>query len=207
METLKRTFRAHPWHGIPLGAEAPRVVTCYIEIVPTDTVKFELDKDAGHLRVDRPQRFSNVCPSLYGLLPQTYAGPRVAEFCATATGRDDIRGDGDPLDICVLSERAFSHGDFMLEAIPIGGLRMLDGDEADDKIVGVLVGDPSYGGWRDIGDCPTPVIERLRHYFLTYKNAPEETPKTCEISHVYGVEDAHEVIRRSVEDYQELYPA
>ena len=89
-------FKRHPWHGVAIGAEAPDVVTCYIEIVPTDTVKYELDKMTGHLKIDRPQKYSSVCPTLYGLLPQTYCGERVAEASRQRTGRADIVGDGDP---------------------------------------------------------------------------------------------------------------
>lgn len=205
MTTLKHSFRAHPWHGIPVGPNAPKVVTCYIELVPTDTVKFELDKETGLLRVDRPQRFSNVCPTLYGLVPQTWCGPRTAELCNRATGRSSIRGDGDPLDICVMSERNFSHGDIVMQVKPIGGFRMIDDNEADDKIIGVLDGDPTYGPWDDIGQCPRPVAERLRHYFLTYKNAPEDSPKTCEITHLYGAAEACTVIEAAMADYAEEY--
>jgi inorganic pyrophosphatase len=75
-------FRAHPWHGVPLGERAPEQVTCYIEITTADTVKYELDKATGLLTLDRPQRYSNVCPTLYGLLPQTYCGERVAQLSA-----------------------------------------------------------------------------------------------------------------------------
>src|SRR5438552_2654211 len=67
----KNVFKSHPWHGVPIGPEAPAVVTAYIEIVPTDTVKYEMDKQSGYLKVDRPQKFSNICPTLYGLIPQT----------------------------------------------------------------------------------------------------------------------------------------
>ena len=99
---VSQLFKRHPWHGVSIGAEAPALVTCYIEIVPTDTVKYELDKTTGHLKIDRPQKYSSVCPTLYGLLPQTYCGERVAEACRQRTGRPNIVGDGDPLDICVL---------------------------------------------------------------------------------------------------------
>jgi anti-sigma regulatory factor (Ser/Thr protein kinase) len=81
---LPLLFKPHPWHGIPIGDDAPRTVTCFIEIVPTDTVKYELDKETGYLKVDRPQKFSNICPSLYGFIPQTYCGERVGAFCARA---------------------------------------------------------------------------------------------------------------------------
>jgi inorganic pyrophosphatase len=73
-------FRAHPWHGVPIGEESPRVLTAYIEIVPSDTVKYELDKATGLLRVDRPQKFSNICPSHY-----LRAGP--ADILRRACGR------------------------------------------------------------------------------------------------------------------------
>jgi inorganic pyrophosphatase len=204
---LKLLFKSHPWHGVQIGKEAPAVVTTYIEVVPTDTVKYELDKVTGHLKIDRPQRYSNICPSLYGLIPQTYCGERVAEYCMQRTSRTGIVGDGDPLDICVLSEKSISHGDVLLRAIPIGGLRMLDGSEADDKIVAVMDSDGVYGGWTDIADCPRPLVDRLLHYFLTYKDAPGSTKKRCEITDVYGRGEAHEVIRRSQEDYLTRFAA
>ncbi len=195
-------FKPHPWHGISAGAEAPATVSCYIEIVPTDTVKYEIEKHSGYLKVDRPQKFSNLCPSLYGFVPQTYCGERVGAFCQERTGRPDIVGDGDPMDICVLTEKPFSHGDFLLEAVPIGGFRMIDRNQADDKIIAVLKGDAVYGDWHDLSDCPSTVIDRLRHYFLTYKEAPGAEKHVCEITHVYDRAEAHEVIRRSQADYK-----
>jgi hypothetical protein len=62
-DLLAKLFQAHPWHGVAPGANPPAVVNSYIEIVPTDAVKYELDKSSGHLRVGRPQRFSSMCPS------------------------------------------------------------------------------------------------------------------------------------------------
>jgi len=201
LDLLRLILKAHPWHGVPIGAEFPQTVTVYVEIVPTDTVKYELDKLSGYLRADRPQKFSNVCPSLYGLIPQTYCGERIGALCAERTGREHVKGDGDPLDICVLSERSFSHGDILLEAIPIGGLRMIDGHQADDKIIAVLKGDPEYSGWKDISECTDTLVQRLRHYFLTYKDAPDASPRNTEITHVYDAREAHAVIRASHEDY------
>src|SRR5215831_10472917 len=80
-QLLGLLFKAHPWHGVPIGKDAPAVVTTYIEIVPTDTVKYEIDKITGHLKIDRPQKYSNVCPTLYGFIPQTLCAGRVGEFC------------------------------------------------------------------------------------------------------------------------------
>jgi inorganic pyrophosphatase len=204
---LPLLFKPHPWHGIPIGDDAPQELTCFIEIVPTDTVKYELDKETGYLKVDRPQQFSNVYPCLYGFIPQTYCGEQVGAFCCERTGRGGIVGDGDPMDICVLSEKTFSHGDIILRAIPIGGLRMIDGSEADDKIVAVMVGDAVYGGWRNIHESPTALVDRLQHYFLTYKQAPGATGARVEITHVYDRKEAYEVIRRSRVDYEAHFAA
>src|SRR4029077_13388804 len=120
-------------------------------------------------------------------------------------GRPGIVGDGDPMDICVLTEKDITHGNILVQAIPIGGLRMLDGSEADDKILAVLLDDVAFGSWRDISDCPAPLLDRLRHYFLTYKQSPDRIAAPCEITHVYGREEAFEVIRRSHEDYRDHF--
>ncbi|MGH9795751.1 MAG: inorganic pyrophosphatase [Candidatus Acidiferrales bacterium] len=195
-------YKPHPWHGVPIGDEAPRVVVCFIEIVPTDTVKYEIDKLTGYLKVDRPQKFSNVCPTLYGMIPRTLCGERVGAFCAERSGRTLAGGDADPMDICVLTEKQFPRGDILLHAAPIGGLRLIDNQQADDKIIAVLEGDAAFGGWRDIGECPPGLLERLQHYFLTYKQPPGESHPRCELAGVYGADEAQEVIRRSVEDYR-----
>jgi len=207
MDIISRVGKSHPWHGVPIGPEAPRVVTAYIEIVPDDTVKYELDKLTGHLKVDRPQRFSNICPTLYGLIPRTYCGENVARRCMEKTGRTGIAGDSDPVDICILSEKSITHGDLILDARPIGGLRMIDDQEADEKIVAVLKGDALYEYFQDIHECPGALIERLKHYFLTYKDTPGSEHRKCEIVEVYGRDEAHEVIRLSQEDYRVTYPS
>jgi inorganic pyrophosphatase len=173
---------------------------------PSDTVKYELDKDTGLLKIDRPQRFSNVCPTLYGFIPQTHCGSHNAELTARRTGRAGIVGDGDPLDICVLTEKMIPRGDIVLQARPIGGLRMIDRGEADDKVIAILEGDASYGAWRDVHQVPKSLIDRLRHYFLTYKAGPDALDLAVEITHIYDREEAHDVIRRSQLDYRSLFP-
>lgn len=198
-------FKSHPWHGVPIGPDAPGLITAYIEIVPADTVKYELDKATGHLKIDRPQRYSNVCPTLYGFVPQTYSADRVAELCEERTGRQGIRGDGDPIDICVLTEHTIPHGDILLRAIPIGGLRMIDGNESDDKIVAVMADDVAFGEWQDISQCPASLIDRLRHYFLTYKSAPDTPLQAVEITHIFGRDEALEVIERGRQDYRQHF--
>jgi inorganic pyrophosphatase len=200
------TFRAHPWHGVSIGEKAPDVVTAYIEIVPTDTVKYEVDKISGFLKVDRPQRFSNFCPVYYGLIPQTFCGERVAALFSKRAKRPDMVGDGDPLDICVLTEKTIPHSDILLTALPIGGLSMSDGGEADDKIIAVMKEDAVYGNFNDIGDCPLSLLDRLQHYFLTYKHGPGATQHKVEITSMYGREEALRVIRASHTDYRAKFP-
>ena len=197
-------YTSHPWHGVEIGSNAPEDIRAFIEVIPSDTVKYEIDKKSGYLKIDRPQKFSNIVPALYGFIPQTYCKDEVADYCMQKTGRTGIVGDDDPLDICVLTEREITHGNILVSAIPIGGMRMIDGGEADDKIIAVLKSDEVYSDWNDVSDIPHTIINRIKHYFLTYKQLPGETPK-CEITHVYGKEEAHEVIRRSQKDYDSVY--
>ena len=203
MLPLQFVLQAHPWHGISPGPDAPTKCTAYIEIVPTDTVKYELDKESGQLKVDRVQRYSSLCPTLYGFIPQTYCDEEVANRARAHAAVK--RGDGDPLDICVLTEKSIPKGGFLLRALPIGGFRMIDAVEADDKIVAVLEDDLVFGGLTDISQAPPGVIERLRHYFLSYKQLPGDAPRRVEIGEVYGRAEAHEVIRASVLDYERKF--
>jgi inorganic pyrophosphatase len=200
-----RQYKAHPWHGVSIGNRYPDIVTAFIEIVPTDTVKYEVDKDSGYLSIDRPQKYSNVVPALYGFIPQTYSGQQVADVSNRALGRDDIVGDGDPIDICILTEKDIVHGDLLVKARPIGGFRLLDNGQADDKLIAVLDDDAIYGNYRRLADVPERVIERLKHYFTTYKDIPGSDQKKTELAAIYDVEDAHDIISRSINDYKENF--
>ncbi len=204
-QALGLFFTAHPWHGVSPGKDAPDIVTSYIEMVPTDAVKYEVDKDSGILKLDRPQRFSSQPPSLYGFIPRTFCDTRVGERCSQRLGRANIVGDGDPIDICVLTEKPITHGAVLIEAIPIGGLRMIDGNQADDKIIAVLKGDSVYGSWKEISDVPQALIDRLRHYFLTYKAMPDTPTPPVEIAEIYDRAEALETIKQSFEDYRAKY--
>lgn len=193
-------FKAHPWHGISAGAEAPDVVNVFVEIVPSDTIKYEIDKQSGYLKVDRPQQFSNIIPALYGFIPRTYCHDEVLKLAIESGATDVTVGDLDPLDICVLSSHNIHAGGMLMEAIPIGGFKMIDKGEADDKIVAVMKGDHAFGHFRDVSELPQAEIKRLMHYFLTYKNLPDE-PAKCRIEEVYGAEHAKKVIKASQKDY------
>ncbi|HFX17698.1 MAG TPA: inorganic pyrophosphatase, partial [Flavobacteriales bacterium] len=109
--------------------------------------------------------------------------------------------DKDPLDICVLTEKEIVHGDIIMQSKPIGGFRMIDGNEADDKIIAVLEGDAVFGIYNDVSELPQIIVDRLKHYFLTYKDLPGN-PSNVEITHTYGTDEAHEVISRAMKDYR-----
>src|SRR5918994_4865024 len=142
-------FRPHPWHGLDVGPAPPDILNAYIEITPFDLMKYEVDKVSGYLRVDRPQRSSALPPALYGFIPRTYCDERVRRLAPAAK-----RGDGDPLDICVLSERAITRNEIIVPCRVIGGLQMIDAGEADDKIVAVLENDYVWGAATDISEVP-----------------------------------------------------
>ena len=174
-------------------------MNAYIEITPFDLMKYEVDKVSGYLRVDRPQRTSSQPPALYGFIPQTYCGARVAKLAPASE-----RGDGDPLDICVISERPITRPEVLLRAVVVGGLKLIDRGEADDKIVAVLEGDYVWGHARDLDQLPSALIERLEHYFATYKLVPGEPAKIA-IAGKYGYEAAAAVIEAALEDYREEF--
>lgn len=204
--TLHPQTQAHPWHGVSATSTGVSgAYNAYVELVPTDVVKYELDKESGHLRLDRPQRFSSLCPTPYGFIPQTYCGKHVGRRCAQSTGLARIEGDGDPLDVCVLTESTINHGGFLASVVPIGGLRMIDADQADDKIIAVLESDLAYGHLTEVRDCPEGIIERLRHYFLAYKQRPGDPSHVVSISEVYGREEALLVIESAQRDYDETF--
>ncbi len=199
MDKSFHLWRPHPWHGLEVGPEPPRLVTAYIEITPFDLVKYEVDKPSGYLMIDRPQRTSSQPPALYGFIPRTLCGDRFCRMSPTAK-----RGDGDPLDICVISERSISKSEIVLTARVIGGIQMIDDEEADDKIIAVLNNDTFWDKTGDIGDLPPVLVERLEHYFSTYKLVSDTDP-TVQINEVYGLDHAYAVINAAIEDYNEAF--
>lgn len=193
-------WRPHPWHGLDPGSDAPKLVNAYIEITPFDTIKYEIDKSTGYLRVDRPQRGSAQPPTLYGFIPRTWCGRRVAALSAPGVER----ADGDPLDICVISERPITRSEIVLSARVVGGIQMVDDAEADDKIVAVLESDLFWGTVDELSVLPDALLERLTHYFSTYKLRPGASSKV-EIAGTYGREHAEKVVFASMEDYRDVY--
>ena len=192
-------WRPPPWHGLEVGPDPPATVHAYVEITPFDQVKYEADKSTGYLRVDRPQRTSSLPPTLYGFIPRTYCAERVGAMSPSSR-----KGDGDPLDICVLSERPINRSEVILNARVIGGILMVDHGEADDKIIAVLQNDAVWGNADDISAIPGILVERLRHYFATYKLIPGQESQV-QIEQVYGCARARDVVKASMLDYEEHF--
>lgn len=201
MDTPFARWRPHPWHGLSAGPRPPSVVHAFVEITPFDLVKYEVDKPSGYLKVDRAQRTSSLPPSIYGFIPRTYAGPRVAGLMEGASA-----GDGDPLDICVLSERPITRAEVILQARVVGGLPMLDGGEADDKILAVLRDDPVYGHVEDVSGLPDALVGRLAHYFSTYKLPPSEGHEV-RVGAPYDRAHAEAVVSAALHDYRDAFGA
>lgn len=194
-------WRPHPWHGLEPGPKAPEIVEAYLEITPFDSMKYEVDKQTGYLRIDRPQSGSSLPPCSYGFIPQTYSGDRVAALADAGK-----QGDGDPLDICLISEMPISRAEILVEARVLGGFCMIDDNAVDDKIIAILENDKIWGEARDIDDLPKGLIERLQHYFSTYKlDTFQQSP--VEIQPPYGAKKAQKIIRAAMDDYQDYFSA
>ncbi len=192
-------WRPHPWHGLEVGPQPPDLVYAYIEMTPFDHIKYEVDKTTGYLYVDRPQRTSSLTPTLYGFIPRTFCGERVKNL---SQGAD--RGDGDPLDICVVSERPINRSEIFLNAVVVGVLQLIDHGEADDKIIAVLENDHIYGHIRSLEDLPDVIVERLKHYFRTYKMIEGKEPD-IKIIGSFGADKAKKIVNASIDDYNDAF--
>ena len=146
----------HPWHGIPYGEKAPRIVNAIIEISQGSRCKYEIDKESGLLKLDRVIYSSFYYPVNYGFIPQTYGD------------------DKDPLDILVITSLPVQPLTLM-EAKVIGVMQMVDGGDADDKIISVANHDPGVNHYNNIEELPRHFFEELRHFFEEYKRLEKKT--------------------------------
>jgi inorganic pyrophosphatase len=148
MQALSQVL--HPWHGVPTGEQAPRIVNAVIEIPQGSRAKYEIDKPSGLLKLDRVIYSSFYYPTNYGFIPQTYGD------------------DKDPLDILVLSSLCIQPL-CLVTAKVIGVMQMSDQGDADDKIIAVAAHDPSINYINNIEELPKHFFEELRHFFEEYK--------------------------------------
>jgi inorganic pyrophosphatase len=155
------THVLHPWHGVSYGELAPRIVNAIIEIPQGSRCKYEIDKASGLLKLDRIIYSSFHYPVNYGFIPQTYGG------------------DKDPLDILVITSLPLVPLT-LVEAKVIGVMQMIDGGEADDKIIAVAANDPSVNHHNNIEELPQHFFSELRHFFEEYKALEKKSVKVEE---------------------------
>src|SRR4030095_9683814 len=141
---------SHPWHGVPPGDQAPRIVNAVIEIPQGSRAKYEIDKESGLLKLDRIIYSSFYYPCNYGFIPQTYGD------------------DKDPLDILVITSQPVQ-ALCLMQAKVVGVMQMIDSGDADDKIIAVALNDPSVNHYNNIEELPKHFFDELRHFFEEYK--------------------------------------
>jgi inorganic pyrophosphatase len=171
---------ANPWHTVSIGENVPHIVNGIIEIPKATRAKYELDKESGLLLLDRVLFSSMYYPANYGFIPQTYCD------------------DNDPLDILILSQ---------IDIVPlcivpakvIGVMRMLDGGEADDKIIAVAAKDMSVNHINDISELPVHFISEMRNFFEDYKKLEN---KTVIVEEFQNAKIAQKILLQAIEDYK-----
>lgn len=173
----------HPWHGVQSGEGAPRTVNAVIEIPQGSRAKYEIDKETGLLRLDRVIYSSFYYPTNYGFIPQSYGG------------------DKDPLDILVLSSLSIQPL-CLVTAKVIGVMQMVDGGEADDKIIAVAAHDPSINYINNIEELPKHFFEELRHFFEEYKKLEN---KSVVIDKFQDKATALRIVQDALDFYKETF--
>lgn len=173
----------HPWHGVPVGKNYPRIVNAIIEIPQGSRCKYEIDKASGLLRLDRIIYSSFHYPVNYGFIPQTYGG------------------DKDPLDILVITTLPVQPLTLM-DAKVIGVMQMIDSGDADDKIIAVAANDPGVNHYNNIEELPKHFFDELRHFFEEYKKLEN---KIVEVDEFKDKATALKIIEDAIEFYKTTF--
>lgn len=173
----------HPWHDLKPGVNCPDIVTAVIEIPKGSKGKFELDKESGMMMLDRVLFSAVHYPANYGFIPQTYCE------------------DHDPLDILVISSVDLPPN-CLVEAKVIGVMRMIDGGEADDKIIAVAKNDMSVNHMNDIEELPPHTTRELQRFFEDYKKLEN---KEVKVENFQNREKALQIVNESIELYNQSF--
>lgn len=173
------------WHDIDPQRVGVDEFTAFIEIGKGNKNKYELDKETGLIKFDRLLSTSMVYPANYGFIPRT------------------LGGDGDPLDVLVLSSEPFIPG-ILVDCKPIGMIVMVDDGEMDEKIIAVAKDDPFFKKVKTMDDLPQHTYDEMCHFFKRYK---ELQNKQTEIKGVEGIEGAKKIIEQSIISYKAEYDA
>lgn len=176
----------HTWHDLPYTYEDnqnPTTLNCVIEIPKNSKAKYEIDKETGMLVLDRVLASPMNYPLNYGFIPRTYCD------------------DGDALDALVLTQVTLQPL-CMLNITPIGVMHMIDGGEADDKIIAVASDDPQYRHIKDISELPTQLLDEIRVFFEDYKKLEK---KEVSVSGYKDSTTARQIIDQSIIDYKNKF--
>ena len=172
---------SHPWHDITPGGHLPKEFRTVIEIPLGSSVKYELDKPSGLIRMDRLLYSAVYYPANYGFIPQTLAE------------------DDDPLDVLVLSQEAVAPLTVM-SARAIGLMTMIDAGKKDHKIIAIATGDPEFNAYHEASELPQHRLLVLRRFFQDYKKLEE---KAVEVEEIVSVSAAYPVIEDALHRYSE----
>lgn len=171
------------WHQVSASRIKPDDFIACIEIPKGSKNKYELDKETGALRLDRILFTSTHYPQNYGFIPHTYAG------------------DNDPLDVLVLCSEPISSL-ALVEAYPIGVVKMVDNGEFDEKIIAICKHDPFYNTYKNITDLPQHVSDEIKHFFSVYKTLEN---KDTIVEEIEGQEEAIRTIKKCIANYEKKF--
>ncbi len=173
---------SHSWHDISPGEHVPKEFNSVVEIPLGSSVKYELDKKTGLIRMDRPLYSAVYYPANYGFIPQSLAE------------------DDDPLDVLVLAQDAVAPLT-ILPARAIGLMTMIDAGKKDHKIIAIATGDPEFNSYHQVSELPQHRRLVLRRFFQDYKKLEN---KAVEVEDIAPVEMAYPVIEDALNRYSEL---
>jgi inorganic pyrophosphatase len=168
---------------VPSGKDLPNDFNVVIEIsMHSEPIKYEVDKESGAIFVDRFMSTAMHYPCNYGYIPHT------------------IAGDGDPVDVLVMSQFALPPG-VVVRCRPIGMLKMVDEAGEDAKLLAVPVDKltPMYRSVTSPRDLPQILLDQISHFFEHYKDL--EPGKFVKVQGWGDVEDAKREITHGVERY------
>ena len=172
------------WHDINENRITPDEFVAVIEIAKGFKKKYELDKETGYIMLDRILHTSTIYPANYGFIPKTLAG------------------DGDPLDVLVLSSEALDPL-VLVKCYPVGMMVMLDNGKTDEKIIAIPIDDPLYNEYKSIDKLPKHIADEMINFFRVYKDESEGV--TFVESKPLNADDAKLVIAQSKQRYRQKY--
>jgi len=169
----------HPWHDVTPGEGLPGQFNAIIEIPMGSSVKYELDKKSGLIKLDRVLYSAVYYPANYGFIPQTLAE------------------DDDPLDVLVLCQEAVVPLT-LIHARAIGLMTMIDSGKRDHKIIAVATQDPEFNSYREASEMPSHRLTMLRRFFQDYKQLEG---KAVEVDEIQPAREAFPIIEDALARY------